>query len=76
MTTISKKKPLSKHSKMTFQDGERSPDSPLKAREPSAFTFSHFKHQAAAKISNEAVFCQRFSPDGSMVAASLLNGEV
>jgi hypothetical protein len=76
MTTISKKKPSSKHTKMTFQDGERSPDSPLKAREPTTFTFTHFKTQAAAKISNDAVFCQKFSPDGSMVAASLLNGEV
>jgi len=76
MTTVNKKKPFTKNIKMTFLDGERSPDSPMKAREPNYLSFTHFKSETAAKISNDAVFCQKFSPDGSMVAAALMSGEV
>jgi len=76
MTTFNKKKPFTDNSNMTFLDGERSPDSPIKAREPSKLCFTHFKSQTAAKISKDAVFCQKFSPDGSMVAAASMSGEV
>jgi len=76
MTTVNKKKPFTKKTNMTFLDGERSPDSPMKAREPSNLSFTHFKTQTAVKISNDAVFCQKFSPDGSMVAAASMSGEV
>jgi len=75
MRTTSNKIPFTnKTNRMAFLDDVKSPGSPIKDNEPKSFT--HFKKYSAAKISNDAIFCQRFSPDGSMVAAALMSGVV